>query len=176
MKVSPKLRMICSYETYPPYIDALLASVREAFNERKPDALILSFHSIPKSYVDEDEPYQSQCEETARLFTEAIDLPNEQIHLAYQSRFGPMEWLGPSTVDTPTHLVSEGVATVDVLCPGFSSDCLETLEEIGIGAKELFESSGGSQLRLIPCLNARPEHIAALTSLLESEVRSWRDS
>lgn len=176
MDDSPQLRVIFSYEAYTPYIDALLASVGEAFTERRPDALILSFHSIPKSYVNEDEPYQLHCEKTAKLLTEGIDLPNERIHLAYQSRFGPMEWLGPSTVDTLTRLASEGVENVDVLCPGFSSDCLETLEEIGIEAKELFEAHGGGQLRLIPCLNSRPDHIAALTSLLESEIQSWRDS
>ncbi len=176
MASPPQLRVMRSYESYPPYLDALVSSVREAFEVQRPDALLLSFHSIPKSYVDENEPYQLHCEETAALLTEAIDLPNDRIHLAYQSRFGPMEWLGPSTVDTLARLANEGVEKVDVLCPGFSSDCLETLEEIGIAAKEHFEAHGGRQLRLIPCLNSRPDHIAALSSLIESEIRSWRDS
>jgi len=176
MDPAPQLRMIRSYEDYPLYLDALISSVNEAFEEGKPDALILSFHSIPTSYVDEEEPYPLHCEKTADLLTETIDLPGDRIHLAYQSRFGPMKWLGPSTVDTLSRLASEGIKNVDVLCPGFSSDCLETLEEIAIAGQEHFKAQGGGRLRLIPCLNSRPDHIAALGALLESEIRSWRDS
>ncbi len=170
------LNIIRSYEGHPLYIKALLNSIDEAFKARRPQALVLSFHSIPLHYLNENEPYRDQCERTARLLREAIGLPANAIHLAYQSRFGPTRWLGPSTLEILAKLAGQGVKTVDVICPGFSSDCLETLEEIGIAAREEFLELGGEELRLIPCLNDREDHIQALSVVISEELLRWQES
>ncbi len=176
LAVDKPFETVDSYCSDPNYISALISSVHEAWRDSKPEALVLSFHSIPRSYVEAGDPYQDQCEQTAQLLRAGLDLPDDRIHLAYQSRFGPMEWLSPSTQDTLRRLAEAKTQRVDVLCPGFSADCLETLEEIGIAGRELFEAAGGGELRLIPCLNARKEHIEALSTLLEARILGEPDS
>jgi ferrochelatase len=166
-----ELQTIDSYGADPSYISALVASLGEAWQDGQPDALVLSFHSIPSRYVEAGDLYQQQCEQTAGLLRAELSLPSERIHLTYQSRFGPVEWIGPSTQDTLLHLGAAATARVDVVCPGFSADCLETLEEIGIAGRQLFESAGGGELRLIPCLNDRPDHIEALCNVLEAQIQ-----
>lgn len=158
-------RTVASYATDPAYIAALAASVREAWAERTPDTLLLSFHGIPVSYVEAGDGYPAECEATAAALREALGDDGERCVLAYQSRFGPQEWLGPSTEDELKRLGALG-GSVDVLCPGFAADCLETLEEIAMEGKETFHEAGGGEFRAIPCLNDRDDHAAAIAEIL----------
>jgi ferrochelatase len=154
-----------SYPTSSAYIRALAASVREAWAEGEPDVLLLSFHGIPCSYVAAGDDYPDECEATAAALRAELGLGEDRVRLAYQSRFGPTEWIGPSFLDSLDALAGSGLKRVDVLCPGFSADCLETLEEIGISGAEHFAALGG-ELRLIPCLNGRADHIEALAGMV----------
>jgi ferrochelatase len=125
----------------------------------------MSFHGLPKRSVERGDPYEVQCRATARLLAERLELGDPKWQLVFQSRFGGAKWLEPYALPTLVGLARAGVRTVDVVFPGFVSDCLETLEEIGIGAREAFRAAGGAQLRLIPCLNETPEWIGALASI-----------
>lgn len=162
---SLSVRTVPTYATDPGYIAALAASVREAWSDREADTLLLSFHGIPVSYVDKGDRYPEECEATAAALREALDLPAERCLLAYQSRFGPQQWLGPSTEDELRRLGARG-GSVDVLCPGFATDCLETLEEIAMEGNETFNAAGGGELRVIPCLNDRDDHADAIATIL----------
>ncbi|MDD0823405.1 ferrochelatase [Mannheimia sp. AT1] len=157
---------IHSYHNDPLYIQALANSIA-----LDPDELLLfSFHGIPKRYADEGDFYPKHCYETAELVTEKLGLTKEQWLLSFQSRFGDEEWLQPYTDETLEEFPKKGIKKVAVICPGFSADCLETLEEIAEENKENFEHAGGESYRYIPALNATGDHIKALVKLLEARM------
>ena len=172
----PELRLIQHYHDHPPYIDALAASVREHWDrDGRPDRLLLSFHGIPRRNLDAGDPYFCECHTTGRLLAERLELQDGAWQLTFQSRFGRQEWLRPYTDHTLKAWGKEGVGRVDVVCPGFSADCLETLEEIAEQNRELFLHAGGKELRYIPALNARPDHAQALAQLLVRHLQGWDD-
>jgi len=167
----PELRVVRDYHDDARYIDALAQSVREHQAEHgRADRLLMSFHGIPQRYVDRGDPYGTQCEATARRLAAALELRDFDWQLAYQSRVGGAAWLGPYTDVVIRQLAHEGVRTLDVICPGFSVDCLETLDEIAIRYRELFVAAGGQALRYVPALNARPAHIDALAGLVRAQL------
>jgi ferrochelatase len=170
----PELRTIAGYHDHRGYIDALARSVSEFWQRGgEPERLLVSFHGIPRRYDEAGDPYGGQCVETARRFAAALGLSAERWQLAFQSRFGREEWLQPYTDATLRQWARDGLASVDVVCPGFAADCLETLEEIAIRARASFLQAGGRRLRYIPALNDRPEHIAALADLVAQHLRGW---
>jgi ferrochelatase len=148
------------------YIAALRQSVLDHWtNSGRPDHLLMSFHGIPKRAVERGDPYESQCRRTAELLAVELNLPTDRWQITFQSRFGAAEWLQPYTLPTLEQLGRAGVKSVDVMCPGFPADCLETLEEINMECRETFLAAGGGEFRYVPCLNERPDWIAALTDL-----------
>ena len=162
----PSLQIIPHYESEPLYIDALINSINKKIADItwKPDLIIASYHGIPKKYFDKGDPYQCYCQKTSRLIKEKFTkIP---IKTTFQSRFGPQEWLQPYTDKTLEQLPSEGVKNILVICPGFASDCVETLEEILIQGKESFFNSGGKNFDLIPCLNDNNDHIDLFEKLI----------
>ncbi len=168
----PELRFINQYHDRPAYIEALAESVRQFQRVHgQPDRLLLSFHGIPQEYADAGDPYPAECETTARLLAEALNLEKERCHLSYQSRVGPRQWLTPYTDETLKQWATEGVKQVHVICPGFAADCLETLEEIGEENRGYFLDAGGQELHYIPALNDRPEHIGMLADLIREHNR-----
>jgi ferrochelatase len=163
---------IKSFHAHPAYIDALAAGVRRAWAvQARAEKLVMSFHGLPQRAVDRGDPYEKQCLESARLLAARLDLAEKDFVVTFQSRFGAAKWLQPYTEPTLIALAQSGVKRVDVVCPGFVSDCLETLEEIGIGARQAFTQAGGEALQLIPCLNESPEWIAALGAIARSAAR-----
>ncbi|WP_455235070.1 ferrochelatase [Thiogranum longum] len=172
----PELRFIQHYHDNPAYIEALANSVREYWREKgRPDCLMMSFHGIPRRYFMAGDPYFCECQKTGRLLAEKLELADEQWQLTFQSRFGREEWLQPYTDVTLRAWGKQGVARVDVVCPGFSADCLETLEEIDEQNRELFLASGGKEFHYIPALNDRVEHVDALAKLVAAHVQGWED-
>tara|TARA_Y100001970_G_scaffold16953_1_gene19103 strand:+ start:5670 stop:6671 length:1002 start_codon:yes stop_codon:yes gene_type:complete len=167
MRWQPSLQIIPHYESEPLYIDALKKSLEKKISELKwqPDLIIASYHGIPKKYFDKGDPYHCYCQKTTRLLTESFkkDIP---IMTTFQSRFGPQQWLQPYTDKTFEKLPSEGKKKILVICPGFSSDCVETLEEIAIQGKESFLKNGGINFDIVPCLNDSAEHIELLHHLI----------
>ncbi len=165
----PEMVFINHYHNHPAYLDALANSVREAWSQHPPaQRLLLSFHGLPLRYHELGDPYRDQCEATTIGVSERLELEPGQLQLVYQSRFGREEWLQPYTDQTLQELPMEGIQQVDLLCPGFSADCVETLEEIAIQNRELFLQSGGSDYRYIPALNDRADHIEALAQVIEA--------
>ncbi|MDQ7074330.1 MAG: ferrochelatase [Gammaproteobacteria bacterium] len=172
----PELRFINQYFQQPAYIKALADSVRQQWAERgQGDKLLLSFHGIPKKMHLAGDPYYCHCQATGHLLAQELELQPEQWQLVFQSRFGREEWLKPYASLRLQELAKEGVKTVDVVCPGFSADCLETLEEIAMENRELFIEAGGEDLRYIPALNDRPEHIEFLAQLVTENMAGWLD-
>jgi ferrochelatase len=160
-------RMVEHYHHHPAYIDALASLVRRHWDAHgRGTILIMSFHGLPKRTVERGDPYEKQCRETGRLLAAALGLGETDWRLTFQSRFGAAEWLQPYTQPTLVELAQRGVKRVDVVCPGFVSDCLETLEEIGIEARRAFLAWGGEEFRLLPCLNESPEWIEAMASIV----------
>ncbi|WP_369310274.1 ferrochelatase [Providencia rettgeri] len=167
----PSVRFIRSYATHPAYIQALVASIEESFAKHgEPDRLVLSFHGIPQRYCDTGDIYQQECEQTAQALREALNYPSEKVLLTYQSRFGREPWLMPYMDKTMHELPSQGVNSVQVICPGFSVDCLETLEEISEQNKEFFISSGGSKYNYITALNDSPNSIRMINLIIQDEL------
>ena len=170
----PELRTINQYYDHPGYIAALAASVREHWAAHgRPQRLLLSYHGIPRDYADQGDPYSQQCAVTTELLVAALGLGEGQYGMTFQSRFGPSAWLLPATDTTLEAWGREGLALVDALCPGFSADCLETLEEIAQDGAHAFHAAGGGQLRYIPALNDRPDHVAALAELARANMGEW---
>ena len=170
----PALRFIDHYHDDPGYVGALAASIEAAWSEGgRPDRLLFSFHGLPRRCLDAGDPYHCECHKTARLVAETLGLDPETWRVAFQSRVGREEWLRPYTDETLVEWGREGLGRVDVVCPGFSADCLETLEEIGIRGCESFVAAGGGRLRYIPALNAGAAHIAALAALVERAIADW---
>ena len=170
MRWQPSLKIIPHYESDPLYIDALVKSINKKLSEIswKPDLIIASYHGIPKKYFDKGDPYHCYCHKTTRLISEKFN--SVEIKTTFQSRFGPQEWLQPYTDKTLESLPAEGKKNVLTICPGFSSDCVETLEEILIQGKESFINSGGENFDMIPCLNDNNDHIDLLKSLIEKNI------
>ena len=170
----PELRMINHYHDDAGYIELLARSIRLHWEQHgQAEKLLFSFHGIPKHYFLAGDPYFCECQKTARLVAEKLGLATGQWLVTFQSRFGPREWLQPYTDKTLQTLATSGVASVNVICPGFSSDCLETLEEINIQNRTLFLSSGGSEFTYIPALNDNEAHIEMLSDLLIRNMRGW---
>jgi len=163
----PELHLVKHYHDMPDYIDALAESINEHWQQNyRAEKLLFSFHGIPKAYFDAGDPYYCECRKTARLVAEKLNLNEEEWILTFQSRFGPKEWLKPYTDVTLKELASTGTKNVDIICPGFSADCLETLEEINIRYRDLFLQAGGEKFTYIPALNDRPSHIHALANII----------
>jgi ferrochelatase len=170
----PALRFVGDYHDDEAYVAALACSVRELWDrEGEPERLLLSFHGIPARYARAGDPYPEQCRRTANLLAAALGLPYERWLLCFQSRFGREAWLEPYTDRTLQSWAANGVRRVDVVCPGFAADCLETLEEIAILNRQRFLAAGGERFRYIPALNDRPEHIEALAGLIVRELQGW---
>lgn len=179
-RVIPELRWVREYFDRPGYIAALAQSVRDYWQTNgRPEAdspLLMSFHGLPQRSVDLGDPYFHQCRETGRRLAEALALPNDRYRVVFQSRFGRAAWLQPYTQATLETLARQGTRTVDILCPGFAGDCLETLEEIALEGKAAFLAAGGRELRYIPCLNERADWIAALCDLVLDHLAGWPGS
>jgi ferrochelatase len=170
----PELRFVNDYHDDTGYIAALAKRVDDHWMAHgEPERLVLSFHGVPQRSVRLGDPYQDQCLATARLLGERLRLKPSQIVVTFQSRFGKAEWLQPYTEPTLVALAREGVKRVDVMCPGFSADCLETLEEIGQEARAAFLGAGGGEFHYIPCLNDQHEWIAALADLALRHLQGW---
>ncbi len=171
----PELRLLNDYHVAPAYIEALAASVRDHWRQQGRGAhLLMSFHGIPLAYVRGGDVYGEQCRATAAALATALGLGAENWSLAFQSRFGPAQWLGPSTDASLRALPGRGVRALDVVCPCFAVDCLETLEEIAIEGRATFLHAGGERYTYIGALNARADHARALAGLLLDATRDWR--
>lgn len=172
MRWQPALRTMPTYHDDPAYIDALAASLKSelAKLDFEPDAIVASFHGMPERTLHLGDPYHCQCHKTARLLSEALGKP---LTIAFQSRFGRAKWLEPSTEDTIKRLAEEGKKKIAIFAPGFSADCLETLEELALQGKEQFEEAGGERYAYLPCLNADAAGMEMLETLVRRELSGW---
>ncbi|MFN3434746.1 MAG: ferrochelatase [Sphingomonas sp.] len=177
MRWQPAIRTLPPYHDDPAYIDALKTQVESqlAALDFTPDALIASFHGMPKRTLELGDPYHCHCQKTARLLGQALKdtLAGRELIVSFQSRFGPAKWLGPATDETLAALPGKGVRKVAVLAPGFSADCLETLEELAIRGRESFVEAGGSDFAYLPCLNDGAPGMAMLRTLIARELAGW---
>lgn len=174
MRNLPSIRTVKQYHDHPGYIAALAQNVRDYWDAHgRPDKLIISFHGTPRASLDKGDPYHCACQKTGRLLAEALALETNQYSVCFQSRFGKAKWLTPYTAATLMQLGKEQMQRVDVICPGFVSDCLETLEEIAIEAKNTFIQSGGKAFHYIPCLNERSDWIQALSDITCTHLQGW---
>ena len=174
MRNLPELRIVRGYADHEAYIAALAASVREHWEANgRAQKLVMSFHGVPRRTLTLGDPYHCECYKTARLLAQALRIGADDYVVTFQSRFGKAEWLQPYTQPTLEQLARDGVRSVDVMCPGFTSDCLETLEEIDMECKRAFEAAGGQQFNYIPCLNESKEWIAALGEITEGHLVGW---
>lgn len=163
----PELRTINHYHDHPGYIGALAKSVRDHWQQSgRADHLLMSFHSIPQKYVNKGDPYDAQCKRTAQLLAHALELATEKWSISFQSRLGTQPWLQPYTDKVLPQLATQGVSSIDIICPGFSADCLETLEEVAIRYREDFLNAGGKTFRYISALNDGVEHLRFLQALI----------
>lgn len=163
----PAIKFIRDYATAPAYIEALAASVNTYWKQHgRHEHLLISFHGLPKRFADAGDPYPTRCEQTANLLAEALQLKKDEWTLCYQSQFGYDKWLTPSTQQLIKTLPTQGIKQIDVICPGFSIDCLETLEEIAKRGKQDFLAAGGTSLRMIPALNDSREHVVMLSEII----------
>ena len=163
----PDIRIVNNYHDHPLYIEALASSVREHWAQNgRSERLLVSYHGIPRSYVDKGDPYLEHCRRTSELLAEALELQPDEWAMSFQSRFGKAEWLKPYTSELLKTWGREGVSSVEVICPAFASDCLETLEEIAEENCAYFLESGGKGFSYIPCLNLRQDHINLLRAVV----------
>jgi ferrochelatase len=170
----PELRFINRYHDDPAHIAALAQTVREHWQrEGRADKLVMSFHGMPERTLHLGDPYHCECLKTGRLLAQALGLKDGEWLVTFQSRFGKAKWLQPYTEPTLITLAGEGLKTVDLICPGFSADCLETLEEINQEAREAFLHAGGQRFAYIPCLNDHPAGIRAMADLAERHLQGW---
>ena len=179
MRNVPAIRTIRNYHDHPAYIEALANSVREHWRlNNKPnfssgEKLVMSFHGVPKVHLTSGDPYHCQCHKTARLLAESLGLTKADYIVAFQSRFGKQEWLKPYLASTLEALGKSKTKRIDVICPGFSSDCLETLEEIAMEGKHLFQTNGGGEYNYIPALNENDAWIQAMTQIVLENLQGW---
>ncbi len=171
----PTLRVAHPYFDQPVYIEALAISLRNALAKLDftPEVILASFHGMPQAYVDKGDPYAAQCEATSKLLRDAMGFKDDQFRLTYQSRFGPAQWLQPYTDETVKALAGEGVKKLAIITPGFSADCLETIEEIGIENRDYFLAAGGEKFARIPCLNESEEGMRVIFDLVKRELSGW---
>ena len=170
----PELRFVKHFHDHPGYIGALAEGVRKHWVQHgKPDKLLMSFHGLPRYTLDRGDPYHCECQKTARLLADALELTPEQWQLSFQSRFGRTEWLKPYTAATLAQWGKQGMRRVDVVCPGFVADCLETLEEIGMEGRTEFLQAGGKEFHAIPCLNESDAWIQALAQIAMKHAGNW---
>ena len=174
MRDQPEIRTVRHFHDDPGYIAALEQSVRDHWMKRgRPQVLVMSFHGVPRRSLDLGDPYHCECQKTGRLLAEALGLSADEYRVTFQSRFGRAQWLQPYTAEVLRALGAQGTGRVDVICPGFVSDCLETLEEISIEGKGLFLEAGGREFHYVPCLNDSHLWIDALTALVERNLTGW---
>jgi ferrochelatase len=177
MRHVPGLRFVKHFHDHPKYIAALAASVREHWAQNgRGGKLLMSFHGVPRFHLDRGDPYHCECRKTGRLLAEALDLKPDEWILTFQSRFGKAEWLQPYTQPTLEQMGRDGTERVDVICPGFVADCLETLEEIAVENRDAFIGAGGKQFHYIPCLNERDDWIRALCHIVGENLQGWAAS
>lgn len=177
MRHVPALRFVKHFHDHPKYIAALAASVRDHWAKHgRGDKLVMSFHGVPRFHLDRGDPYHCECRKTGRLLAEALELKADQWILTFQSRFGKAEWLQPYTQPTLEQLGRDGTERVDVICPGFVADCLETLEEIAVENRDAFIGAGGKRFDYIPCLNERDDWIRALCHIAGENLQGWAAS
>ena len=170
----PEFRFINHYHDAPGYIDALAASIQAYWQAHgQAEKLVMSFHGVPERTLHLGDPYHCECYKTARLLADKLHLPKERYQLTFQSRFGKAKWLEPYTEPTLIKMAQEGIKSVDVVCPGFTGDCLETLEEISMEAHEAFLHAGGEKFSYIPCLNNSPAWITALANITAQHIGGW---
>lgn len=170
----PELRVLPHFHDHPAYIEALAGSVLAHWQkEGRGEKLLMSFHGMPERTLHLGDPYHCECHKTARLLAQRLGLSQDQYQLSFQSRFGKAKWLEPYTEPTLKQWAKSGIKRIDVVCPAFVSDCIETLEEIAMEGKETFLSHGGQALNYIPCLNDRDAWISALASLCEEQLHGW---
>jgi protoporphyrin/coproporphyrin ferrochelatase len=179
MRNVPAIRSIRNYHDHPAYINALKQSVLDYWRINgktqfdKGEKLVMSFHGVPKVHLTKGDPYHCQCHKTARLLAEALGLDKDDYTVAFQSRFGKQEWLKPYLASTLETLGKAKTGRIDVICPGFSSDCLETLEEIAMEGKHIFQSNGGGEYNYIPALNESEPWIHAMTQIALENLQGW---
>ena len=170
----PEFRFVNHYHDAPGYINALASSIQAYWAANgQADKLVMSFHGVPERTLHLGDPYHCECYKTARLVTEKLGLAKERYQVTFQSRFGKAKWLEPYTEPTLIKLAEAGVKSVDLVCPGFTGDCLETLEEINMEAREAFLHSGGEKFSYIPCLNDSPEWISAVADISTQHLAGW---
>lgn len=177
MRWQPTVRVSPPYFDDPVYIEALAASLKQSLAalDFEPEKILASFHGVPRSYILKGDPYRSHCVRTHALLCEATGFSPERLMLTFQSRFGNEEWLTPYTDETVKGLAQAGVKRLAVITPGFSADCLETLEEIGVENRDIFLENGGERFAAIPCLNDTPEGMAVIDHVVRRELRGWVD-
>jgi len=174
MRNTPALRTIKHFHDHPGYIKALANNINDYWMKNgRPEKLLMSFHGLPNYTLDKGDPYHCECHKTARLLAEQLGLKPEQYRVSFQSRFGKAEWLKPYTTATLKELGQQKLKRLDVVCPGFVADCLETLEEIAMEGKAEFQHAGGGEYCYIPCLNERDDWIRALTDLVLDNLQGW---
>jgi ferrochelatase len=177
MRWQPTVRSVPPYFDHPAHIDALAKSLKRHLKALawKPDVILTSFHGLPRAYLDRGDPYHCHCAKTARLLREKMKLPPDKLQLVFQSRFGKAEWLQPYAQETVEGLPAKGIKNLVMMMPGFSADCVETLEEVAIGLEETFRHAGGENFYAVPCLNDSPESIDMLEALARQELLGWVD-
>ena len=175
MRWQPALRTLPPYHDDPGYIAALADTLSDALAKLdfEPELVLASFHGLPREYLDKGDPYHCQCQKTTRLLREKLGWSEERLRIVFQSRFGRAEWLQPYTDETIAELADKGVKRMAVITPGFSADCLETLEEIAVRGAETFHEHGGERFAAIPCLNDGPESMLLLEDLIKRELAGW---
>ncbi len=177
MRSQPEIRVIRDYHDHPAYIESIASSIQGLWKRKgalaEDGRLVLSFHGMPKSYCEKGDPYDKQVKRTVELVTEKLGIDPALVVCSYQSRFGKDVWLQPYTAPTLAELAKSGVKRVDAVCPGFSADCLETLEEIKEDAKSVFISSGGKTFNYISCLNAGDQWVESLKGMIEPHLGGW---
>ncbi|MDY0309121.1 MAG: ferrochelatase [Castellaniella sp.] len=177
LRHQPTLRFLDPFPTADAYVDALYRSVCAHWDRvGKPDRLLLSFHGLPQQSVRLGDPYFRDCQQTVRALRARLGADGDRLHVAFQSRFGAAPWLQPYTQPTLESWGRAGVGTVDLMCPGFLADCLETLEEINVGCREAFLAAGGRVFRYIPCLNADPDWARGFAGLIADNLAGWTSS
>jgi ferrochelatase len=174
MRNTPAIRTIRHFHDHTGYINALASNINDYWMQHgRPEKLVMSFHGVPQYTLDKGDPYHCECHKTGRLLAEALGLKKDQYTVSFQSRFGKAEWIKPYTTSTLLELGKQKTRRVDVVCPGFVADCLETLEEIAMEGKEDFQHAGGGEYHYIPCLNDRNDWIHALTDLVMENLQGW---
>jgi ferrochelatase len=175
MRWQPTVRVAAPYFADAAYVDAVAASMREHLGKLdfEPEMLLMSFHGMPEKYAEKGDPYPGHCRETARLVRERLGWPEARWHMTYQSQFGSDPWLQPYTIDTVQHLAKSGVRSLAIVAPGFSADCLETLEELNMENRQAFLDNGGQSFAYIPCLNASPLGIGVIEAVVRRELAGW---